>query len=112
MAVTDGESVWLVIITCEAIKATASPPEMSLRRLVRFAEYYRDLAAAAIRRGEDIDGKVWVTEATVLSRMKQTPRGSVAALSLQGSPTYSWWRPSGLMSPLIPKTMWAGSGAR
>lgn len=67
MAVTDGASVWLVIVTCEAIKATASPPEMSLRRLVRFAEYYRDLAAAAIRRGEDIDGKVWVTEAMVLS---------------------------------------------
>ncbi|MEV4606870.1 hypothetical protein MRBLMR1_001835 [Neorhizobium sp. LMR1-1-1.1] len=67
MAVTDGASVWLVIVTCEAIKATTSPPEMSLRRLVRSAEYYRDLAAAAIRRGEDIDGKVWVTEATVLS---------------------------------------------
>jgi hypothetical protein len=67
MAVTDGASVWLVIVTCEAIKATARPPEMSLRRLVRFADYYRDLAAAAIRRGEDIDGKVWVTEATVLS---------------------------------------------
>ena len=56
-----------MIVTCEAIKATARPPEMSLRRLVRFAEYYRDLAAAAIPRGEDIDGKVWVTEATVLS---------------------------------------------
>jgi hypothetical protein len=67
MAVTDGASVWLVIVTCEAIKATASPPEMSPRRLVRFAEYYRDLAAAAIRGGKDIDGKVWVTEATVLS---------------------------------------------
>jgi hypothetical protein len=67
MAVTDGASVWLVIVTCEAMKATVRPPEMSLRRLVRFAEYYRDLAAAAIRRGEDIDGKVWVTEATVLS---------------------------------------------
>ncbi len=67
MAVTDGASVWLVIVTCEAMKATARPPEMSLRRLVRFAEYYRDLAAVAIRRGEDIDGKVWVTEATVLS---------------------------------------------
>lgn len=67
MAVTDGASVWLVIVTCEAIKATARPPEMSLRRLVRFAEYYRDLAAAAIRRGEDIEGKVWVTEAAVLS---------------------------------------------
>ncbi|PVE50664.1 hypothetical protein [Rhizobium rhizogenes] len=67
IAVTDGASVWLVIVTCEAMKGTARPPEMSLRRLVRFAEYYRDLAAAAIGRGDDIDGKVWVTEATVLS---------------------------------------------
>lgn len=67
MAVTDGASVWLVIVTCEAIKATARPPEMSLRRLVRHAKYYRDLAAAAIRRGEDIDCKVWVREAMVLS---------------------------------------------
>ncbi len=67
MAVADGASVWLVIVTCEAMEATAHPPKMSLRRLVRFAEYYRDLAAAAIRRGEDINGKVWVTEATVLS---------------------------------------------
>ncbi len=66
MAVTDGASVWLVIVTCGAIKATASPPEMSLRRLVRFAEYYCDLAPVAIRRGEGIHGKVWVTEATVL----------------------------------------------
>ncbi|MBY2944533.1 hypothetical protein HF265_22275 [Rhizobium leguminosarum] len=67
VSVTDGASVWLVIVTCEAMKATARPSEMSLRRFVRFAEYYRGLAAAAIRRGEDIDGKVWVTEATVLS---------------------------------------------
>ncbi|MFP3546949.1 hypothetical protein SB748_26325 [Rhizobium sp. SIMBA_035] len=46
MAVTDGASV--VIITCEAMEATARPPEMSLRRLVRFAEHYRDPAAVAI----------------------------------------------------------------
>jgi hypothetical protein len=88
MAVTDGASVWLVIVTCEAMRATTSPPEMSLRRLVRFAEHYRDLAAAAIRRGEDVDGKVWVTEAAVLSSpppstkvrertspMRRAPRG-------------------------------------
>lgn len=67
IAVTDGTSVWLVIVTCEAMKATAQPPENPLRRLVRYAEYYRDLAAAAIRRGDGIDGKVWVTEADVLS---------------------------------------------
>lgn len=67
ITVTDGASVWLVIVTCEAMKATAPPPEKSLRRLVRYAGYYRDLAAIAISRGEDVDGKVWVTEAMVLS---------------------------------------------
>jgi len=67
IAVTDGTSVWLVIVTCEAMMATTQPPEKSLRRLVRYADYYRDLAAAAIRRGDGIDGKVWVTEASVLS---------------------------------------------
>lgn len=67
IAVTDGSSVWLVIVTCEAIKATAFPPEKSVRRLVRYAEFYRDLAAAAIRRGEDVDGKVWVRESDVLA---------------------------------------------
>jgi hypothetical protein len=67
LAVTDGATVWLVIVTCEAMKATASPAEKSLKRLIRYAEYYRDLAAAAIARGEDVDGKVWVTEAAVMS---------------------------------------------
>jgi hypothetical protein len=67
IAVTDGSSVWLVIVTCEAMKATAPPPEKSLRRLVRYAEFYRDLAAASIRRGEDVDGKVWVRESDVIA---------------------------------------------
>lgn len=67
IAVTDGTSVWLVIVTSEALKATANPPENSLRRLVRYAEYYRDLAAASMRKADGIDGKVWITEADVLS---------------------------------------------
>ncbi|PWE54426.1 hypothetical protein DEM27_20160 [Metarhizobium album] len=67
IAVTDGVSVWLIIVTCEAMRATAPPPEKSLRRLVRFAEYYRDIAAAALHRGEDVDGRIWVTEAMVLA---------------------------------------------
>lgn len=86
MAVTDGASVWLVIVTCEAIKVTASPPEMSLRRLIRFAEYYRDLAAAAIRRGEGRDGKVCVTEATVLSSPRTFGLLSEAISSRRRSP--------------------------
>ncbi|MGA1834708.1 hypothetical protein [Rhizobium wenxiniae] len=67
IAVTDGSTVWLVIVTCEAMRATAPPPEKSLRRLVRYAEFYRDLAAAAIRRGDDVDGKVWVRESDVIA---------------------------------------------
>lgn len=67
IAVTDGSTVWLVIVTCEAMRATAPPPEKSLRRLVRYAEFYRDLAAASIRRGEDVDGKVWVRESDVIA---------------------------------------------
>ncbi len=67
IAVTDGSSIWLVIVTCEAMKATAQPPEKSLKRLVRYAEFYCQLAAAAILRGDDVDGKVWVREADVLA---------------------------------------------
>ncbi len=78
IAVTDGYSVWLVIVTCEAMKATAPPPEKSLRRLVRYAEFYRDLAASAIRRGEDIDGKVWVRESDVLAA--QSTRSGVEGM--------------------------------
>jgi hypothetical protein len=69
LAVTDGSFVWLVIVTCEAMRATATPPEKSLKRLVRYKSYYRDLAAEAILGGDDIDGKVWVTEAMVRSSM-------------------------------------------
>lgn len=68
-AMTDGTTVYQVIVTCEAMKATAPPPEKSLSRLVRFAGYYRDLAVSAIRRGEEVDGKVWVNEAMVRSAM-------------------------------------------
>jgi hypothetical protein len=67
LAVSNGETVWMVIVTCEAMKATAAPPEKSLKRLVRFAELYRDLAAAAIRRGDYVDGRVLIREADVLA---------------------------------------------
>jgi len=88
IAITDGSTVWLVIVTCEAIKATAPPPEKTLRRLIRYAEFYRDLAAAAIARGEDVDGKVWVTEAAVISsqpRAMKIPSGMGGRLAQRGS---------------------------
>jgi hypothetical protein len=88
IAVTDGSTVWLVIVTCEAIKATASPPEKTLRRLIRYAEFYRDLAAAAIVRGEDVDGKVWITEAAVIaskSRAFKSLSGLGGRLAQHGS---------------------------
>ena len=62
IAVTDGSQMWLVIVTREAIRATANPPEMSLRRLTLNAEFFTNLAAAAIFRGEDIGGKVFISE--------------------------------------------------
>lgn len=67
LAITDGSAVWMVIVTCEAMKATASPPVKSLYRLVRYAEFYRDLAVTAIERGEAVDNKVWIREADVLA---------------------------------------------
>lgn len=88
IAVTDGSTVWLVIVTCEAIKATASPPEKTLRQLIRYAKFYRDLAAAAIVRGEDVDGKVWITEAAIIaskSRAFKSPSGLGGRLAQHGS---------------------------
>jgi hypothetical protein len=75
IAVTDGTQVWSVIVTCEAIRAIANPPEMSLRRLTLYAEFFTDLAAAAISRGEDIAGKVFISESDVLS-MRTLPVSS------------------------------------
>ncbi|MCB5203720.1 hypothetical protein LH464_14670 [Neorhizobium sp. T786] len=82
LAVTDGMTVWLVIVTCEAIKATARPPEKSLRRLARFAGFYRDLAAAAISRGDDVNGKVFIRESDILSAVRPLP--SIGAASPSG----------------------------
>lgn len=67
IAVTDGSQVWSVIVTCEAIRAIANPPELSLRRLTLNANFLTGLAAAAISRGEDIGGKVFISESDVLS---------------------------------------------
>jgi len=55
-----------VIVTCEAIRAIANPPEMSLRRMTLNANFLAGLAAAAISRGEDIGGTVFVSESAVL----------------------------------------------
>jgi hypothetical protein len=79
IAVTDGSTVWMVIVTCEAMMVTALPPEKSLRRLVRYANFYRDLAAGAILRGEDVDGKMFITEADVLAAIR--PSGEASTTS-------------------------------
>jgi hypothetical protein len=89
LAVTDGATVWILIVTCEAMKATASPPEKSLRRLVRYAEFYRDLATAAIQRGEDIDGKVFITESDVLAARPPSAALGVTAAETEISRTHS-----------------------
>jgi hypothetical protein len=78
LGVTDGSSVWIVVVTCEAMRATALPPEASSRRLLLFADFYLEMAEAALARGEDEDGKIWIFERDVLAR------GSPAAASNAG----------------------------
>lgn len=41
---------------------------------------FRDLAAGAIQRGEDVDGKVWVTEAHVLAALPFAQAGFTASV--------------------------------
>ena len=73
LAVTDGETVWIVVVTEEAMKATADPPAASLKRLARYANFYRDIAAAALARGEDGDGKIWIRERDVFAWTQCAP---------------------------------------
>jgi hypothetical protein len=79
IGVTDGSSVWIIVVTCEAMRATAAPPEASLKRLLRFADLYVDMAEAALTRGEDEDGKIWICERDVLARLSAA--SAIAALS-------------------------------
>jgi hypothetical protein len=76
LGVTDGTSVWIVVVTCEAMRATATPPEASLERLVRYAGLYRDMAEATINRHEDQNGKVWIFEKDILARRVITAHDS------------------------------------
>ncbi|TCL63713.1 hypothetical protein [Rhizobium sp. BK251] len=71
LGVTDGTSAWVVVITQEAMKATAGPVEASLKRLVRYADLYRDMAEAIIARAQDQDGKIWIFERDVIARRAQ-----------------------------------------
>ncbi len=79
IGVTDGSSFWIVVVTCEAMRETASPREASLKRLLRFADLYLAMAEAALSRGEDEDGKIWIFESDILAR------GNVAAPRTQVS---------------------------
>jgi hypothetical protein len=69
LGVTDGTSMWIVVVTCEAMRATAKPPESSLKRLARYSDLYRSMAEAAIERQEDSDGKVWIFEKDIVERL-------------------------------------------
>jgi hypothetical protein len=81
LAITDGATVWMVIVTCEAMKATAPPPEKSLRRLIRFAEFYRDVAAAAIRGARTSTARSGCGNATYLQRTRgQTIQASTRSI--------------------------------
>ena len=68
LGVTDGTSVWIVVVTREAMMATADPAEASLKRLARYADLYRDMAETMLARGEGQDGKLWIFEKDVIAR--------------------------------------------
>jgi hypothetical protein len=78
LSVTDGSSVWIVVVTCEAMRATASPPEASLNRLLVFADLYVSMAEGAMARGADEDGKIWIFERDILARRPAAAAASVA----------------------------------
>jgi hypothetical protein len=69
LGVTDGERVWIVVVTCEALRATAEPQEASVSRLTRYAELYREMAEGIVSRGADVGGKVWIMESSILALM-------------------------------------------
>ena len=50
------------------MRATATPADASLKRLVRYAGTYCEMAEAAIERHEDQHGKVWIFEMDVIAR--------------------------------------------
>ncbi|MEH6691096.1 MAG: hypothetical protein V7774_07930 [Pseudorhizobium pelagicum] len=66
--VTDGVSVWTVVVTNEAMLATADPPAASLKRLRRYSALYRDVAEGMLTQGQDRDGKVWIFEKDIIAR--------------------------------------------
>ena len=65
--VSDGDAKWKVVVTEEAMEATAFPPDASRKRLVRYIEFYRAIAQAAIARNADCNGMVMIFEKDILS---------------------------------------------
>jgi len=88
LSMTDGRMVWLVVISPEAMTLTASPAKSALERLVRHAGFYKDLAAAAIRRSEDRDGKVWINAADILSARAALPSSFQGTSPARSSQAY------------------------
>ena len=66
--VTDGDRVWKFIVTEEALMSTATPPEASRTRLIKFIGQYRNLAQEAIARKDVQDGTAWIFERDILER--------------------------------------------
>jgi hypothetical protein len=77
LGVTDGSTVWIVVVTEEAMHATSRAAEASLQTLVRHAALYREMAEALIARGRDQDGKVWIFEGDVAERENSAAGGAI-----------------------------------
>jgi hypothetical protein len=83
LSVTNGSSVWIIVVTCEAMRATASPPEACLKRLLLYADLYVEMAEGFLARGEDEGGKIWIFERDILARRNGTPATSAVPVALQ-----------------------------
>jgi hypothetical protein len=75
--VTDGSTVWIVVVTEEAMNATSRAAGASLQTLVRHAAVYREMAEALIARGCDQDGKVRIFEGDVAERENSASGGAI-----------------------------------
>lgn len=84
-AVTDGSFVWTVIVTAEAMKATASPPEASVKRLAAYVRMYVAMARAALAAGRGTGGRIWIFEKDVLAFRRTRHRHSVRRSFRTGS---------------------------
>jgi hypothetical protein len=63
---SEGDTDWTVIVTREALEASASPPVADLDRLTQYLDVYTEIAGNKHAAGKDSDHRrIWVMEEDV-----------------------------------------------